>query len=92
MNDDGEITLFDEVMRFLYEIADEDLNPDNKQFVYIPNGSTGLGLAEQIYNILRHYSIDKEEREGKDEHIVKPCEIASLIIQSRLDDQNREKK
>jgi len=53
----------DECGRGLYEIIFcflYDLNEAEK--IYIPNGSSGIFLADAIYNLLRKYSTDEEER------------------------------
>jgi len=56
----------------------------DKKLIYISNGSERMAVDETIYNILRHCSTDKKERECGDVNTPKPCEIASALICGRI--------
>ena len=69
-------SLFNKIDCFLHSIHED-------KFISVPNGSTGIALAEQIYNILRHYSTEENDSEGEDVHIPKPCDIFKKYVEKR---------
>jgi len=75
----GENKLFDKIMDFLLELHDDEM-------IYIPNGTTGLCVAEDVYNILKKYSTSKEERKSDDMNIPKPAELMSEVLKGFIKD------
>jgi len=79
MTEYGENELFNRVMDFIFDLH-------NDEMVYIPNGTTGLCVAEDVYNILKKYSTSKEERESDNMNIPKPVEIMSITFEEFVKD------
>ena len=69
--------LYDICSCMIYDLHD-------KKIIHVSNGSEGLSLIEQVFNVLRHNSTDKKLRDMHDVNVLKPSEIMGAYLKGKL--------